>query len=163
MHVSSVTSWSLLYGLSFCSDLLQGRLRDILKLIWFTPYTRGGRHLASSGFEHVFVGEVKNRKVSGFHNWLSFLKEEGEGDLDYKGYIKKLSLGNKVSKSSDTGQCLVFIVIRFHLYIGQPHMLGDNSSSCGSFDFFSFQHLVFVSPPSGCYSVNILLVQSSVI
>uniref|UniRef100_A0A0P4WD06 EndoU domain-containing protein n=1 Tax=Scylla olivacea TaxID=85551 RepID=A0A0P4WD06_SCYOL len=76
-------------------DLLQGRLRDILKLIWFTPYTRGGRHLASSGFEHVFVGEVKNRKVSGFHNWLSFLKEEREGDLDYKGYIKKLDLGNK--------------------------------------------------------------------
>ncbi|XP_045137645.1 poly(U)-specific endoribonuclease homolog isoform X2 [Portunus trituberculatus] len=76
-------------------NLLQGRLRDILKLIWFTPYTRGGQHLASSGFEHVFVGEVKNRKVSGFHNWLSFLKEEGEGDLDYKGYIKKLDLGNK--------------------------------------------------------------------
>lgn len=76
-------------------DLLQGRLRDILKLIWFTPYTRGGRHLASSGFEHVFVGEVKNRKVSGFHNWLSFMKEEREGDLDYKGYITKLDLGNK--------------------------------------------------------------------
>ncbi|KAG0725672.1 Poly(U)-specific endoribonuclease [Chionoecetes opilio] len=75
--------------------LLQGRLRDTLKLVWFTPYTRGGRHLASSGFEHVFVGEVKNRKVSGFHNWLSFMKEEGEGDLDYKGYLKKLDLGNK--------------------------------------------------------------------
>lgn len=75
--------------------LLQGRLRDTLKLIWFTPYPRGGRQLTSSGFEHVFVGEVKNRKVSGFHNWLSFLKEEGEGDLDYKGYIKKLDLGNK--------------------------------------------------------------------
>lgn len=75
--------------------VLQGRLRDTLKLIWFTQYTRGGQQLSSSGFEHVFVGEVKNSKVSGFHNWLSFLKEEGEGDLDYKGYLKKLDFGNK--------------------------------------------------------------------
>lgn len=46
------------------------------------------------------MGEVKNNKVSGFHNWLSFLKEEGEGDLDYKGYLKKLDFGNKVCKMS---------------------------------------------------------------
>lgn len=81
------------------TGVLQGRLRDTLKLIWFTPYSRGGRQVSSSGFEHVFVGEVKNSKVSGFHNWLTFLKEEGEGDLDYKGYLKKLDLGSKVGKN----------------------------------------------------------------
>lgn len=90
------------------SGVLQGRLRDTLKLIWFTPYKRGGRHLASSGFEHVFVGEVKNSKVSGFHNWLSFLKEEGEGDLDYKGYLKKLDFGNKVCKIMYHLELLIF-------------------------------------------------------
>ena len=56
------------------------------------------------------MGEVKNNKVAGFHNWLSFLKEEGEGDLDYKGYIKKLDLQNKVSKHNGIKQFLVFII-----------------------------------------------------
>lgn len=54
------------------------------------------------------MGEVKNNKVSGFHNWLSFLKEEGEGDLDYKGYLKKLDLGNKVQKNSSCSENLSF-------------------------------------------------------
>lgn len=89
---------SLGQRLSPHSGVIQGRLRDTLKLIWFTLYKRG-RQLSSSGFEHVFVGEVKNSKVSGFHNWLHLLKEEGEGDLDYKGYLKKLDFGNKVKEN----------------------------------------------------------------
>lgn len=49
---------------------------DFMKLmykIWFELYNRergGGKD--SSGFEHVFVGEVKNDSVSGFHNWVQF-------------------------------------------------------------------------------------------
>jgi poly(U)-specific endoribonuclease len=65
---------------------------DFLKLlhkIWFDLYRRqrGGR-LDSSGFEHVFVGEVKDGDVSGFHNWIQFYLEEKKGALDYRGYIK---------------------------------------------------------------------------
>jgi hypothetical protein len=43
----------------------------LLHKIWFELYhrSRGGR-ADSSGFEHVFVGEVKDGKVSGFHNWV---------------------------------------------------------------------------------------------
>jgi poly(U)-specific endoribonuclease len=46
---------------------------QLLHKIWFELYHRshGGR-ADSSGFEHVFVGEVKNGEVSGFHNWIHF-------------------------------------------------------------------------------------------
>ncbi|XP_068226630.1 endoribonuclease CG2145-like isoform X2 [Palaemon carinicauda] len=75
--------------------LLSGTIRSKLKEIWFTQYKRAGRNIGSSGFEHVFVGELKGGKVSGFHNWLNFRKEEQDGDLDYKGYMKRVSLNGK--------------------------------------------------------------------
>jgi poly(U)-specific endoribonuclease len=61
----------------------------LLQSIWFELYRRerGGRE-DSSGFEHVFVGEVKDGDVSGFHNWIQFYLEEKKGNLDYRGYIK---------------------------------------------------------------------------
>ena len=62
--------------------------RAMLHDLWFKMYRRGHSHGAdSSGFEHVFVGEVKNGEVSGFHNWVAFYKEEQRGTVDYKGYI----------------------------------------------------------------------------
>ena len=64
--------------------------------IWFELYRRDTSN-DSSGFEHVFVGEVKDGDVSGFHNWLQFWLEEKKGDLDYRGYIKP-----KSSNSADT-------------------------------------------------------------
>ncbi|KAK8746290.1 hypothetical protein OTU49_017347 [Cherax quadricarinatus] len=76
-------------------NLIRGGLRSTLKDIWFTLYRRGGRHVGSSGFEHVFVGELKDGKVAGFHNWLNFRKEELEGDLDYKGFIRFIDLNGK--------------------------------------------------------------------
>lgn len=75
-------------------------LRDKLDEIWFTMYTRSGSIVGSSGFEHVFIGELKNGAVSGFHNWVSFQKEESEGDLDYEGYEKIVDLGTRVSRTA---------------------------------------------------------------
>ena len=54
--------------------------------IWFSLYRRGTRN-DSCGFEHVFVGELKNGKVIGFHNWIQLFVEEKKGNLDYQGYI----------------------------------------------------------------------------
>ncbi|KAL7486371.1 hypothetical protein ACHAW6_011964 [Cyclotella cf. meneghiniana] len=69
--------------------------KHVLNSIWFELYSRsgGGRRskLDSSGFEHVFVGEVKNGQVSGFHNWIQFYLEEKAGNVDYRGYIKPRS------------------------------------------------------------------------
>jgi poly(U)-specific endoribonuclease len=44
-----------------------------LTALWFDLYGRGGTSGSSSAFEHVFVGEIKQRgeeEVSGFHNWI---------------------------------------------------------------------------------------------
>ena len=51
---------------------------------WFGLYRRESRN-DSSGFEHVFVGEERDGKVMGMHNWLQIYLEERAGRFDYKG------------------------------------------------------------------------------
>ncbi|KAM6214678.1 uridylate-specific endoribonuclease isoform 1-T1 [Rhynchocyon petersi] len=57
-----------------------------LKNMWFGLYSRGKDEGDSSGFEHVFSGEVKKGKVTGFHNWIRFYLQEKEGLVDYYSY-----------------------------------------------------------------------------
>lgn len=61
-----------------------------MKSLWFDLFDRSGTCYSSSAFEHVFVGEVKQRQtkeVSGFHNWIAFYLEEAKSRIDYQGYI----------------------------------------------------------------------------
>ncbi|KAG7157298.1 poly(U)-specific endoribonuclease-like [Homarus americanus] len=76
--------------------LLTGSLRDKLDEIWFTMYprTKSGPR-GSSGFEHSFVGELKNGQVSGFHNWVNFYKEEQKGNSNYEGWSGFLNIDDK--------------------------------------------------------------------
>ncbi|XP_063863765.1 uridylate-specific endoribonuclease-like [Scylla paramamosain] len=74
-------------------NLLAGSLRDKLDQMWFTLYKRT-HDRSSSGFEHVFVGELDG-EVSGFHNWVNFQKEEDEGNLNYYGWMDSIKLGTK--------------------------------------------------------------------
>ena len=53
---------------------------------WFGMYDRARAILGSSGFEHVFIGEIKNGAVSGFHNWFHWYMLEKAGELNYVGY-----------------------------------------------------------------------------
>ncbi|KAL3133426.1 hypothetical protein ABBQ38_007293 [Trebouxia sp. C0009 RCD-2024] len=39
------------------------------------------------GFEHVFVGEARDGKIMGLHNWIQFSDQEQKRRLEYKGYI----------------------------------------------------------------------------
>jgi poly(U)-specific endoribonuclease len=68
--------------------------KELLKTIWFNMYSRGGGKISSSGFEHVFMSEIKNGTVIGLHNWMYLADEEKSNGLDYKGWIKKIDLGN---------------------------------------------------------------------
>ncbi|KAI5109594.1 poly(U)-specific endoribonuclease-A precursor, partial [Silurus meridionalis] len=54
-----------------------------LRMMWFGLYSRSSGKLDSSGFEHIFLGEIKNGKVSGFHNWVRFYLLEKSGQLNY--------------------------------------------------------------------------------
>ncbi|XP_016978671.1 poly(U)-specific endoribonuclease homolog [Drosophila rhopaloa] len=69
--------------------------RDLVKELWFTQYSRGQGKIGSSGFEHVFVYEVKEGTIIGFHNWVFIGEEEKEGRFDYKGYMKEQDIGTK--------------------------------------------------------------------
>lgn len=84
---------------------------DFIKLlhtIWFDLYNRErGGSSDSSGFEHVFVGEVKDNEVSGFHNWVQFYLEEKKGAVDYRGYIKPRGGGTEHG-NDDHLLCLQF-------------------------------------------------------
>ncbi|XP_069750549.1 uridylate-specific endoribonuclease A [Narcine bancroftii] len=62
-----------------------------LKMMWFGLYSRARDIdiLDSSGFEHVFSGEVKRGKVSGFHNWVRFYLAEKNNELNYYSYNYK--------------------------------------------------------------------------
>lgn len=62
-------------------------------------YARGGKRIGSSGFEHIFLGEIKNTEISGLHNWIYFDNEERNHRANYLGYLKKIDLGN-VSRNS---------------------------------------------------------------
>ncbi|WP_395239399.1 hypothetical protein, partial [Salmonella sp. s54412] len=55
--------------------------------IWFHGYRRKSNN-DSSGFEHVFVGEIWRSKVTGLHNWLQLYHLEKEKQVDYRGHFK---------------------------------------------------------------------------
>ncbi|KAG7493927.1 poly(U)-specific endoribonuclease [Solea senegalensis] len=54
-----------------------------LEMMWFGLYSRYNNKMDSSGFEHIFAGEIKGGKVSGFHNWIQFYLLEKRGELNY--------------------------------------------------------------------------------
>ncbi|XP_068451171.1 uridylate-specific endoribonuclease A [Clinocottus analis] len=54
-----------------------------LKMMWFGLYSRNNNKMDSSGFEHIFAGEIKGGKISGFHNWIQFYLLEKRGKLNY--------------------------------------------------------------------------------
>ena len=73
-----------------------GTLEDFgtkLYELWFRMYERGGQ-LSSSGFEHVFLGEIDGSKVGGFHNWFHWFKEEQAGNINYIGFWREAAFGS---------------------------------------------------------------------
>jgi poly(U)-specific endoribonuclease len=68
--------------------------------MWFDTYQRSENAAmdSSSGFEHVFLGEIDPEEGAiGFHNWLYLMNEDSERNISYNGYIKYLELNEKAS------------------------------------------------------------------
>uniref|UniRef100_A0A8C5LLG8 Protein endoU n=1 Tax=Leptobrachium leishanense TaxID=445787 RepID=A0A8C5LLG8_9ANUR len=64
----------------------EANFKSDLREMWFGLYTRSRGPLDSSGFEHIFLGEIHSDKVSGFHNWVQTYLQEKSGDLNYLSY-----------------------------------------------------------------------------
>lgn len=79
-------TWEALRDHGYAGDNLN-EFKSQLKQYWFKMYSRSGGKLDSSAFEHVFVGEIKKGKVTGFHNWLNFYLEEQDDLLQYTRHI----------------------------------------------------------------------------
>ncbi|XP_014667157.1 PREDICTED: poly(U)-specific endoribonuclease-like [Priapulus caudatus] len=66
-------------------------LENKLKDMWFELYSRSTSYeaLDSCGFAHTFVGEIdkSDKEVSGFHNWLSLMQKEQNGQVNYFGWV----------------------------------------------------------------------------
>ncbi|KAM3935984.1 uridylate-specific endoribonuclease D-like [Leptodactylus fuscus] len=57
-----------------------------LREMWFGLYTRSKGSLDSSGFEHVFHGEIHKGKIAGLHNWVTLYLLEKAGEMNYLSY-----------------------------------------------------------------------------
>eukprot|EP00892_Ulva_mutabilis_P000806 jgi/Ulvmu1/10726/UM068_0012.1 len=68
-----------------CEDDQEAFLK-MLEEAWFQFYRRDDEN-DSSGFEHVFVGEMDDGHVKGLHNWIQTMVEESRGSLDYMGFV----------------------------------------------------------------------------
>jgi len=75
--------------------LTESTFQSTFQKIWFGQYSRTSGVAGSSGFEHVFMGELKSG-VSGYHNWIFFDQSENLAEnLNYLGYMNYGSFGPK--------------------------------------------------------------------
>lgn len=84
--VTPVMRYAVAYAVARRVARSAADLRAQLAELWFAFYRREAAR-DSSAFEHVFLGEVRRGKVIGLHNWMTLLREERLGDLDYLGYL----------------------------------------------------------------------------
>ncbi|CAI5454779.1 unnamed protein product [Caenorhabditis angaria] len=58
----------------------------VLWPLWFGTYTRCKGALGSSGWEHVFSGEVRSGDVDGQHDWVRYYLQQKADKMVYEGY-----------------------------------------------------------------------------
>jgi len=122
----TVENWSFINAImetapmQFCHKYLVSNAKDVPKdlesfkkmlyKLWFEMYSRSrGSEADSSGFEHVFVGEIKNGKISGFHNWVQYYLEEQKGNIDYRGFILPRNKGDAAINNDDRVLTIQFL------------------------------------------------------
>lgn len=87
---------------------------ELIKRLWFDFYPRNKNTTkTSSGFEHVFLSEVKKQKIIGLHNWIYFAEAEEKGELNYKGWFGETDFG-RVSCEGSLKQLINDSALHFH-------------------------------------------------
>ncbi|XP_008408355.1 uridylate-specific endoribonuclease A isoform X2 [Poecilia reticulata] len=112
-----------------------------LKNMWFGLYSRYNGAMDSSGFEHIFAGEIKGGKVSGFHNWIRFYLLEKQGELNYYSH----SFNGPWSGYPDV------LGLQFH-WDGYYKQVGSAVIGCSpEFDFALYSLCYIARPGKYCY------------
>ncbi|CEM36185.1 unnamed protein product [Vitrella brassicaformis CCMP3155] len=106
-YLAKYVSMKGVSGIDDLDDLLAEMHR-----MWFSLYRRETRR-DSSGFEHVFLGEEKDGKTVGFHNWIQFYLEERKGRVDYRGYVLPRRRGRPNDFASDDASEFQLVTIQF--------------------------------------------------
>jgi len=79
---------NFLWSHGLASPSIDG-FKEELRQYFFMDYSRSsGAALDSSGFEHVFVGEIRGTTVLGLHNWVQVYFEEKSGDFQYNALLR---------------------------------------------------------------------------
>lgn len=148
--------YCLATGKTTASD--PGGFIALLYQLWFELYSRQGGKLDSSGFEHVFIGEIKNNEVTGLHNWIRIYMEEKKHTLDYRGYIKPRYRGIP-SSSPDDQQQLVTMQFSWHNVLKKV-----STSMIGTSPEFemALYTLIFLTQPEGKTNVQLGPYQATV-
>lgn len=95
------------YNTLFAANVFTGDMnafRAKIVELWFDGYDRDGTSadvVGSSGFEHVFMGELKQGDVSGFHNWFHFHFEEEATNINYLGNLSAADFAGAASGITD--------------------------------------------------------------
>ncbi|EFN88107.1 Placental protein 11 [Harpegnathos saltator] len=69
--------------------------KDTLRRMWFSQFQRVEGEPSSSGFEAIFLAEKLDSYMIGPQNWIYYAKQEAQKNIDYRGYIKDVKLGDK--------------------------------------------------------------------
>ena len=91
------------------TDVIQddeAAFKERLTEMWFDMYPRDDSILGSSGFEHVFMGELQSTAVTGFHGWFWFYLQEQAQRMNYFGYMNYRNLTDKVCRVHSPDQII---------------------------------------------------------
>ncbi|VDL86871.1 unnamed protein product [Nippostrongylus brasiliensis] len=94
-YALSTKPWQLLYGFLDKKKYPLAKDPNVfyqwMNQLWFAHYSRAKGKADTSGFEHVFIGEEKNKEVSGLHNWVRYytLERNASENVNYMGFVIK--------------------------------------------------------------------------
>ena len=129
-------SWgvnNLKWNRSFAGEITGSKadFKRQVKELWFGMYSRAKGKLGSSGFEHVFLGELKDG-ISGLHSWLRYYLEEKSGSMNYLGYIRTRSIGRVKSAT-----CNCFLKFDYDIFSLQNTLIEMPVSWRGEYKAFN--------------------------
>lgn len=126
----------------------KGKLHDM----WFALYGRDARG-DTSGFEHVFTGEIDDGKVKGLHNFIQVYVEEQRGNFNYKGF---LTYGRKRGEYVEDTDRLISIRFEWLNYLKSASSMFIGTSPEFEMCLYTLMYLAGTGGETvelGCYDV----------